>query len=71
MANESAAQTSVSFERAHRELLADPTLQFSFEQRETPKPPPDWLEPLVEFLRAPRKRPLERYAQVADGDADE
>ncbi|MBL8780534.1 MAG: hypothetical protein JNL06_06275 [Alphaproteobacteria bacterium] len=52
MANESAAQTSVSFERAHRELLADPTLQFSFEQRETPKPPPDWLEPLVEFLRA-------------------
>jgi hypothetical protein len=52
MANESAAEASASFERAHRELLADPTLQFSFEQRDTPKPPPDWLEPLVDFLRA-------------------
>jgi len=52
MANESAAEASASFERAHRELLADPTLQFSFEQHETPKPPPDWLEPLAELLRA-------------------
>lgn len=52
MADESAAEASASFERAHRDLLADPTLQFAFEQREAPKPPPDWLEPLAELLRA-------------------
>jgi hypothetical protein len=51
MANESAAEASASFERAHRELLTDPTLQFSFERPEAPKPPPDWLEPLVELFR--------------------
>ena len=51
MANGSAAEASASFERAHRALLGDPTLQFKFDQPDPPQPPPYWLEPLVEFFR--------------------
>jgi Domain of unknown function (DUF4129) len=45
-----AALAGDNFERLHRELLADPALQFAFEQREPPQPPPSWLEPLVRLL---------------------
>jgi hypothetical protein len=38
------------FERLHRELLADPSLQFQFEKAEAPPVPPSWLEPLLRFL---------------------
>jgi hypothetical protein len=50
MANESTAETGAGFESAHRELLADPSLQFSFEQLE-PTQPPQWLNWLIELLR--------------------
>lgn len=50
MASESAAETTAGLERAHRELLADKSLQFNFEQIETPTPP-HWLDWLIEFLR--------------------
>lgn len=48
-----AASTAVSaekFDRLHRELLADPSLQFQFERNEAPPEPPSWLEPLLRFL---------------------
>lgn len=45
-----AAEQSAYFDRAHRDLLADPSLQFSFERPETPDPPPDWLSPLADFF---------------------
>jgi hypothetical protein len=48
-----AAVTGDEFERLHRDLLLDSTLQFAFEQPEAPQPPPSWLEPLarlIEFL---------------------
>jgi len=35
---------------AHARLLQDHTLQFGFQTR-TPPPPPDWLKPLVQFLK--------------------
>ena len=50
MASESAAETTAGLERAHRELLADKSLQFKFEQIDTPTPP-HWLDWLIEFLR--------------------
>jgi hypothetical protein len=51
MANGSAAEASTGFERAHRDLLADPTLQFKFDQADPVQTPPYWLEPLIEFFR--------------------
>jgi hypothetical protein len=39
------------FERLHRELLADPALQFRFEQREPPPEIPSWLQALADFLQ--------------------
>ncbi len=47
-----AALAGETLERAHRDLLSDPTLQFAFEQREPPQPPPSWLEPLIELFKA-------------------
>lgn len=47
-----AAETGARFERAHRELLSDPSLQFAFEQPKAPDPPDtSWLEPLLELFR--------------------
>jgi hypothetical protein len=46
------AADAEKLERLHRELLADPTVQFHFERIEAPPPPPpDWLQPLAEFLK--------------------
>jgi hypothetical protein len=44
------AADAEKFERLHRELLADPSLQFQFEKAEAPPVPPSWLEPLLRFL---------------------
>jgi hypothetical protein len=44
-----ASANSEKLDALHRQLLADPSLQFRIEQTEPPKPP-DWLEPLVKFL---------------------
>lgn len=52
MESGSASEASAKFERAHRDLLADPSLQFSFERPEAPSPPPDWLEPLAQLIQA-------------------
>jgi hypothetical protein len=41
---------SEKFDQLHRQLLADPSLQFSFEHTKTPEPP-DWLQPLLELLQ--------------------
>ena len=38
------------FDELHRQLLADPSLQFGFE-KSAPPPNLDWLEPLLELLR--------------------
>src|SRR5262245_25826528 len=46
------AERGVSFEEAHRELLADPTLQFHYQQIKPPSDPPSWLEPLIKLLSA-------------------
>jgi len=47
-----AALAGDNFEQLHRALVTDPALQFSFEQREPPQPPPSWLEPLLKMLEA-------------------
>lgn len=39
------------FEEAHRQLVADDTIQFDLQRFEPPKPPA-WLEPLLELLEA-------------------
>ncbi len=44
------AADAEKFERLHRDLLADPSLQFQFERTEVPPAPPDWLQPLIRFL---------------------
>jgi hypothetical protein len=44
------AADAENFERLHRELLADPSLQFQFERIEAPPTPPDWLQALAKFL---------------------
>ncbi len=44
------AADAEKFERLHRDLLADPALQFQFERNEAPPDPPSWLEPLLRFL---------------------
>lgn len=46
------AADAEKFERLHRELLADPSLQFQFEQAQTPQPPPDWLNPIIQIFQA-------------------
>jgi hypothetical protein len=46
------AEGGASFEQAHRELLADPTLQFQYQQVQPPAQPPSWLEPLLNLLGA-------------------
>jgi hypothetical protein len=46
------AADAEKFERLHRELLADPSLQFQFERAEAPQPPPSWLEPLIRLIEA-------------------
>ncbi|MBP6011448.1 MAG: hypothetical protein KBA31_04395 [Alphaproteobacteria bacterium] len=38
------------FDQLHRQLLADPSLQFSFEHTKPPELP-SWLEPLIEILK--------------------
>lgn len=40
------------FDRAHAAMMADKTLQHSLPAVESPKPPPDWLKPLLEALGA-------------------
>lgn len=40
------------FERAHAALMADKSLQHSLPGVPEPKPPPDWLKPLLEALGA-------------------
>jgi len=47
-----AALAGDKFEQLHRELLTDPALQFAFEQRDPPQPPPSWLEPLLKLFEA-------------------
>ncbi len=44
------AADAAEFERLHRELLADPSLQFQFERMEAPPAPPDWLQALAKLL---------------------
>lgn len=44
------AADAAKFERLHRDLLADPALQFQFERNEAPPETPSWLEPLLRFL---------------------
>ena len=44
------AADAAEFERLHRELLADPSLQFQFERIEAPPVPPDWLQALAKLL---------------------
>lgn len=44
------AADAEKFERLHRELLADPSLQFQFERTEAPPMPPDWLQALAKLL---------------------
>jgi hypothetical protein len=44
------AADAEKFERLHRGLLADPTLQFQFERIEAPQPPPDWLQALAKLI---------------------
>jgi hypothetical protein len=46
------AADAEKFEKLHRELLADRTLQFQFERTEAPPKPPDWLKALLELLDA-------------------
>jgi hypothetical protein len=46
------AEGGASFEQAHRELLADPSLQFQYQQVTPPSKPPSWLEPLFRLLEA-------------------
>jgi hypothetical protein len=46
------AADAEKFERLHRELMADPSLQFHFERADVPQPPPDWLEPLIRLIQA-------------------
>ena len=46
------AADAEKFEKLHRELVADPALQFTFEAATPPPKPPDWLEPLLRFLEA-------------------
>lgn len=46
------AADAEKFERLHRDLLTDPSLQFQFEKAEAPPVPPSWLEPLIRFLEA-------------------
>lgn len=49
----SAEAEGEAFAAAHRQLLADPTLQFEFDNTVRPPPePPDWLEPLLRFLQS-------------------
>lgn len=43
------AADAEKFERSHRDLLADPALQFQFERTEVP-PPPDWLTPIIKLI---------------------
>lgn len=43
------AADSANLDALHRQLLADPTLQFRIERAEPPKPP-DWLEPLARLI---------------------
>jgi hypothetical protein len=52
MGDEAASATAaVDLTEAHRRLLADKTLQFDFGQAPPPpKPPPDWLVRLLEFI---------------------
>jgi hypothetical protein len=40
------------FDRAHAAMMADKTLQHSLPAVPPPKPPPDWLKPLLEALGA-------------------
>lgn len=44
------ADTVADVERHHKELLADPSLQFHFEKPDAPPEPPDWLEPLARLI---------------------
>lgn len=47
------AETAADLGKHHKELLADPSLQFHFEKQGAPPEPPDWLEPLaglIEFI---------------------
>jgi hypothetical protein len=44
------AEAGASFERAHRDLLADRTLQFHFEQPEKPSDPPYWLKWILDVF---------------------
>src|SRR3954465_13437625 len=52
MGAEAATTTAgLDLAEAHRRLLADKTLQFDFGQAPPPpKPPPDWLQRLLELL---------------------
>jgi hypothetical protein len=47
------AADAEKFAQSHRDLLADPALQFQFERTEAPPPVPDWLQAIarvIEFL---------------------
>ena len=47
-----AAASGTTFDSAHQALAADESLQFEMKGIEPPPPPPDWLQPLSEFLQA-------------------
>ena len=47
-----AVSNGQGLEAAHRELLANQTLQFRFAEIKPPPPPPEWLKELGEFLQA-------------------
>jgi len=49
MASGTAADAD-KFAQSHRDLLADPALQFQFERAEVPPAPPDWLTPLIKLI---------------------
>jgi hypothetical protein len=44
------AADAEKFAQSHRDLLADPALQFQFERTEVPPPLPDWLQALAKLI---------------------
>lgn len=51
-ADPAAAPSGAGFDAAHQALAADRSLQFEVAGLDPPKPPPGWLEPLLELIRA-------------------
>jgi len=49
-AGQTPSQDGASFVDAHRQMLADPTLQFELEAFAPPPPPPPWPQWLIDFL---------------------